>query len=775
MVQPAAIARPNLFLVMDDDHGWDMWPRAGPVHVNGTQRNIERVLPAITRMFVEQGVTLNRFYVHPKCAPSRQSLMSGRWDWHATQQNEACHAVPLTYRLLSDVLRTAGYRTGFAGKWHIGFARRAEFPAMRGFDASSGIVGSSHNHFSWRARRSDWAYDLNSNGELDSDQTGGPLDETNVDYFVSTVDGDLYDIGPRDVPEGQFSSDVFGASADQMIRDHFASEHKRRPLFLYVATTAPHAPLLATDGDVQHVSEARRGNVPSEEASMLIKHPYFGSCPWRPLGQADGCDYAERHDRLTYEAMIRSVDRLLGRLESSLLAVNQWNSSLLVFSSDNGGEMGKNHPLRGNKGSFFDGGIRVVAGLAGGFIPRQLRGRSSDTLIHQSDVYASFAFLAGLGDGFVDSPRTRGEDGHDSDGINIMSVLWRELQQAVAGGAPSLVLREFAAGDVYHRGKSYGSEGVSILVRSEPASGPGSQPHIWKFIRGMVQESMIPTAERCGSHHCGDCSAGCLFDVLSDPNETTDLSGVLQNVAASMREALFNHTRSSDGSVRLRPYPVQAGAGNPTDYNENRACNAYHSAPFFSGVAQYGFCGVAPNIFTTGDVSVYGKGYGSTSFCPGDSVDTAREHGCCDHRHNVARPFLPSGPPPPAPPPSVPPPPPMLPSPPMPGGASPQAHIPPAPPPSPQPLSTGLLVSSLRRSRVYLLILAGATGIVSVCVLWRHAVRFGHIRAGLEYVPARHAKLSLSSEAGLFLAKPAPDLNPTPPCTAEEDEEIHSL
>ena len=770
MAQPPAIARPNLLIVMDDDHGWDMWPRAGLDHAHSAQHGIERVLPEITRMFVEQGVTLNRFYVHPKCAPSRQSLMSGRWDWHASQQNEACHAVPLTYRLVSDVLRTAGYRTGFAGKWHIGFARRAEFPAMRGFDASSGIVGSSHNHFSWRAWRPAWAYDLNGNGELDSDGSGGLLDENSVDYFVSTENGDLHDIGPQDVPEGQFSSDVFGASADQMIRDHFASENKQRPLFLYIATTAPHQPLLATEGDLRHVSKARRGNLPSEDEFTLSTHPYFSSCPWKPIGQADGCDDVERQNRLTYEAMVRSVDRLLGRLESSLRAVNQWNSSLLVFSSDNGGEWGKNYPLRGNKGSFFEGGIRVVAGLAGGFIPPQLRGRSSDTLIHQSDVYASFAFLSGLGDGFVDSPRRRGEDGHDSDGINVMPLLWRELEQAAAGEAPSHVLREFMTGDVYHREESYGPEGVSILVRSEPAAAPGSQLRIWKFILGMVQESMIPTAKRCGSHRCGDCSAGCLFDVLSDPNETTDLSSVHRNVTASMREALFKHTRSSDGSIRLHPYPVRVGAGSPVGFDENRICNAYHEAPFFSDVARYGFCGVAPNVFAAGDVSVYGKDYSSASFCPGEPVDTARDHGCCDHRHNVARPFLPSGPPPPAPPPSAPPPPPRLPPPPVPD--SPQPHAPPSSPPSQQPLHVWQGVGS----REPLFMVAGVTGIASLCVLWQHAVQFGRRRVGLDYAPARHAKLSRTSEAGLFVGTPAPELDPVPPATADDDDaEIHSL
>ena len=105
---PQRTRQPNLLLVVDDDHGWDMWPRERSAAASSTQHNIERVLPTFTRLFREEGVTLNHFYAHPKCAPSRQSFMSGRWDWHGTQRNDACHAVSSTYRLMSDVLREAG-------------------------------------------------------------------------------------------------------------------------------------------------------------------------------------------------------------------------------------------------------------------------------------------------------------------------------------------------------------------------------------------------------------------------------------------------------------------------------------------------------------------------------------------------------------------------------------------------------------------------------------------------------------------------------------------
>ena len=308
-----------------------------------------------------------------------------------SQQTRSTYELPAKL-CLSTNLPLRRYRTAFAGKWHLGFARRREFPAKRGFDASDGIVGSSHDHFNWTVHREDFNFDANGDGELESDGTGGVADERNVDYFITGEDGELLPIGPADVPRGQFSSDVFAASAERRIRAHFGSpSHKDKPLYFYVATTAPHQPLMAPDSDLKHVLDARLGGQPFDGGLPLTSHPYFGGCPWKSADQNGPCTADEARPRLAYEAMVRSVDRLLDRLETTLLDVGQWNDTLLVFSSDNGGDQGhcqKNQPLRGNKGSFFDGGIRVVAGIAGGFLPPHFRGRAADTLVHQSDMCA---------------------------------------------------------------------------------------------------------------------------------------------------------------------------------------------------------------------------------------------------------------------------------------------------------------------------------------------------------------------------------------------------
>jgi len=267
-----------------------------------------------------------------------------------------------------------------------------------------------------------------------------------------------------------------------------------------------------------------------------------------------------------------------------------------------------------------------------------------------------------MGDGFVDSPRSRGESGHDSDGINIIPVLIRELEQVAAGRTPAQSSRQFAAGDV--------SLDSSVLLRTGPGE-PSAPPRVWKYLLGSISTALTQDATSCGSHVCGDCSAGCLFDVLSDPSETTELSSVHDDVAAEMRAALLDLTRRPDGSFKFNPFPVVPDKTDPLNYEENRACTAYRNAPLYSSVGSFGFCGVAPNVFDDGPVRVYGQVHSSAEFCP--SIDAAgQKSACCDHLHNVARPFLPLPPPPPPSPPSPP---------------SPASPLPLQPPPPPPPSS----------------------------------------------------------------------------------------
>ncbi|MCG8621614.1 MAG: sulfatase-like hydrolase/transferase, partial [Proteobacteria bacterium] len=90
------------------------------------------------------------------------------------------------------------------------------------------------------------------------------------------------------------------------------------------------------------------------------------------------------------------LDNIIGELVDSLRAKDMWDNTLLVVSSDNGGEQfaGNNYPLKGLKASDWQGGVRVNAFISGGYLPKDMRGTMTDEYIHLADWYATFSNLA---------------------------------------------------------------------------------------------------------------------------------------------------------------------------------------------------------------------------------------------------------------------------------------------------------------------------------------------------------------------------------------------
>ena len=111
---------PHIVLLVADDWGFELFPRrdtAGDVHKN--------LLPRIREAFVDDGLVLDRHYAHSTCAPSRASLLSGRWPHRAYdfspeyEKYWGCRGVSPAMALLSERLQAQAYRTHFVGKWHL--------------------------------------------------------------------------------------------------------------------------------------------------------------------------------------------------------------------------------------------------------------------------------------------------------------------------------------------------------------------------------------------------------------------------------------------------------------------------------------------------------------------------------------------------------------------------------------------------------------------------------------------------------------------------------
>lgn len=107
-------------------------------------------------------------------------------------------------------------------------------------------------------------------------------------------------------------------------------------------------------------------------------------------------DESQRGSMQTYYDMLNEMDRYTSKLADLIKQRREWNRTLFVFASDNGGVVnGNNYPLRGEKHTSFDGGLRSVAFVSGGLIPPYLRGTVNSIRMHIVDWYATIAELAG--------------------------------------------------------------------------------------------------------------------------------------------------------------------------------------------------------------------------------------------------------------------------------------------------------------------------------------------------------------------------------------------
>lgn len=297
--------------------GWIAWPSclaAGPNVVLivaddlgyadvGFNGSTEIRTPAIDRI-AQQGVRCTSGYApHSVCSPSRAGIMTGRYQHRFGYERNPIFApddpnmgLPRDQKTLARVLREVGYRTAIIGKWHLG-AHETLKPNQRGFDYFYGMLGGGHNYFP----------EL-----LTIDHPKAHHEE----YSTRMLRND------ERVDETEYLTDAFSREAVA-----FIERNAERPFFLYLSYNAPHTPMQATKKYLDRYQEI------------------------------------ENKKRRTYAAMVSAVDDGVGRVLETLKARALDESTLIFFLSDNGGptyaNTASNKPLRGQKGSMLEGGVRV--------------------------------------------------------------------------------------------------------------------------------------------------------------------------------------------------------------------------------------------------------------------------------------------------------------------------------------------------------------------------------------------------------------------------------
>lgn len=404
--------RPNLVLILADDMGYADLGCTGA----------EIPTPHLDRL-AAQGVLMTQFYNAARCCPTRASLLTGRYPHEAGMGDMVEGRVRRDGTFLpayqgwlneqaptvAELLRAAGYRTYFSGKWHVG-NEDPHWPDRRGFERTFAMIHGAASYFEdvpWIA--ADQFRRLHRDGQPYSLPPGAYLTDTITEHALDFLDA------PR------------GGS----------------PFFLYLAYTAPHWPLHAPEEDIARfvgryqdgwdalrVRRMKRmqelGLIP---AAADLPPPYRNASQpvltpeWETLSSEE----RQRWDRrmATYAAQVFAMDRAIGRLVAALEARGELDDTLLVFLSDNGatdaaiyrakswvarrdGPIGSarsfdsygggwasasNGPFRLFKTTVAEGGIRTPL-IA--HYPRQLAPRVvKETYGHVIDLLPTFLGLAG--------------------------------------------------------------------------------------------------------------------------------------------------------------------------------------------------------------------------------------------------------------------------------------------------------------------------------------------------------------------------------------------
>jgi len=282
--------------------------------------------PNIDKLAAEGMMFTQHYSGNPVCAPSRCTLMTGLHTGHA--QIRANKEVggkagwvlgstiggqwPLEAGTVTvaGILKDAGYTTGAFGKWGLGIVGTTGDPNKQGFDHFFGYICQRQAHTFYPNH-------LWRDGE--------------VEWIEANKDG----------KEQVYSHDLISQEALKFIRTN-----KDRPFFLYVPFTIPHMAL----------------QVPEDSLAE-----YRGKWPDPPY-KGDKGYFAHPNPRACYAAMVTRMDKDVGRIMSLLKELALDDNTLVIFTSDNGPTFNGGSdsaffesakPLRGLKGSVYEGGIRV--------------------------------------------------------------------------------------------------------------------------------------------------------------------------------------------------------------------------------------------------------------------------------------------------------------------------------------------------------------------------------------------------------------------------------
>jgi len=475
--------KPNVIVILADDLGWaDLSCYGSTFHES----------PNLDRLSA-RGMRFTQAYSSsPYCSPSRASLLTGRhparlkitdyipsngWSGKLLPA-EMKMELPLEEVTIAEVLRDAGYATWSVGKWHLGDL--GFYPEDQGFQVN--IAG---NH-SGGPPSFFWPY-----GDEKGVTVARPkARDDKVGYHYTPVPGLRAGGKP-----GEHLCDRLTSEAINLI------EHRRKdePFFLYLSFYDVHAPVMAKPELVKKYQ--------AKAAALGLP-----SVPDAPRYSVDNCAHGgkktvmfETQVNPIYAGMVETLDSNVGRLMAKLEELGIAENTLVLFTSDNGGDnVSSQRPLTGCKGWLYEGGVRVPWIVKWPGVTKA--GSTSDVPIIITDILPTVLEATGL---------PARPDLH-KDGISIVPLLR-------GGGEP---VHEALFWHFPH----YGNHG----------SGPCSSVRVgdWKLIHWMESGHLE------------------LFNLATDLSEKNNVAAQHPEIAKNLRERLQTWRQETTANMP-RPKPGQ--------------------------------------------------------------------------------------------------------------------------------------------------------------------------------------------------------------------------
>lgn len=330
----AAETRPNFLFILTDDQRWDC---LGVVQKEQGEKARFPWLktPNLDKLAADGVRFRNAFVVNSLCSPSRASFLTGMYGHQNGIKNNQT-PLPTDAVTYASVLRSAGYTTGYVGKWHMD----KQTGKRPGFDYSASYIG--------QGKYNDCPFEVN--GRLT--ETTGWVDDVSTDYAIG-----------------------------------FIQQNRSKPFVLAVGFKTCHGPF----GPPKRYATAYEGEKPRPVPNLEAKAPYHkGSGPEEKVAAwFTGPDMTKL---LGYMRCITAMDEDVGRIMTELERLGLTDNTVVVFAGDNGYYL-REHGL-GDKRSAYDESLRIPLLMK---YPRlAAKGKLVDQMVLNIDLAPTLLDLAGV-------------------------------------------------------------------------------------------------------------------------------------------------------------------------------------------------------------------------------------------------------------------------------------------------------------------------------------------------------------------------------------------